>query len=286
MCVTFDNGFLSEHAKKNIKNAVTETNADHILYTVNRKVLLKLYKLALQESSQFCSVCMSGIEGCIEQFRGDTPLVVTGNGKLTDYLTFIPELFQSGDNYYFNKMTGQNPLGKEAGSMAGTIEPVWYIFTRKLFHSAKKFLKNPKQIFMKQPVTGGKSRIDLYDYVEISNERIIEIIKEEMGWTAPDEFEHMDCLLHDMQHYVNKLKFDELSLHTFHRSYLVRKGEISREEALQLESEELNNPMQPSILNHFLEEIEMTEDEFFSSVKDWKKIDKFRSRDKRMLTSI
>ena len=285
LCVTFDNGYLSEHAKKNIKNAVAAANADHVFFSVDRNALLKMYKLALQKSSQFCSVCMKGIEQCVEKNRPGIPLIVTGNGARVDYLTFIPELFQSGEDSYFTKMIGENPVKKEAEPLFENKRSLPYRFAREVYHFMRRLLMIPKKILLKKPAVSGIDHIDLYNYIELSQDKIVEILEKEMGWTSPDgNIEHMDCQLHEMQHYVNALKFDEVTLHTFHRSYLVRKGEITREEALRLESEELKNPVEPKIFNSFLKELEMTKDDFISSVKDWKKIDKFRSPKNRMFT--
>lgn len=283
LCVTFDNGFLSEQAKKNIKSGAAAANADHIFFSINRNVLLRLYKLALQESSQFCSICMRGIEQCVEANRSNIPLIVTGNGARVDYLTFIPELFQSGDNNYFTKMIGESYLKKDAKILFENKRSLPYRCTREIYHFVKRIFMIPQKKLLKKTITSDIGYIDLYNYIDLPQNRMIEIIEREMGWSSSDEeIEHMDCLLHEMQHYVNALKFDEITLHTFHRSYLVRTGEITKEDALRLESEELKSPIQPKILNSFLKEIEMTKDDFLSSVKDWKKIDKFRSRDKRM----
>jgi 3'-phosphoadenosine 5'-phosphosulfate sulfotransferase (PAPS reductase)/FAD synthetase len=42
LCVTFDNGYLSEHAKNNFENAINATRADHIFYNANPNVLHEL----------------------------------------------------------------------------------------------------------------------------------------------------------------------------------------------------------------------------------------------------
>jgi tRNA(Ile)-lysidine synthase TilS/MesJ len=43
LCVTFDNGLMSEHAKSNIKKAIEITQSDHIYYNVPRNRLLNLF---------------------------------------------------------------------------------------------------------------------------------------------------------------------------------------------------------------------------------------------------
>ena len=41
---------------------------------------------------------------------------------------------------------------------------------------------------------------------------------------------------------------------------------------------ELQKQIEPKVLDSFLEQIEMSHDEFYSSVKDWKNLDKFRNK--------
>ena len=271
LCVTFDNGFLSEHARKNIRSATEAANADHIYYSINRDTLLKLYNLSIKKSGQFCSVCMGGIRLCnefpLKSF--DIPLKVSGDGKRVSYLSAFPEVFEGGNAYSFSKMVEGDPLAKEARPLLLTKPSMWKRGINKMQRISRKMFNIP--------VSTDPVQIQLYDYVEFSAEKIAKTIKEEMGWTTPSgEFEHMDCLLHEMQHYVNIFKFDEITMHTFYRSYLVRLGDITREEALALENEELKNPKQPEILNSFLEQIKMNKDEFYDSVKDWRKLDSFR----------
>ena len=97
-----------------------------------------------------------------------------------------------------------------------------------------------------------------------------------MGWCAPvDRFEHVDCSLAELKLYVQMLKFPELTPTTIRHSGLVRSREMSRSEALRVESENLSNPAVPHMLHSFLEEIDMTQDEFEQSASDWEKASQF-----------
>jgi hypothetical protein len=277
LAVTFDNGFLSDHAKSNIRNAVESADADHVFYTINRNTLLKLYNLALRQSGQFCSVCMRGISLCNEfpPKCFDIPLKISGDGKRVSYLNSFPEVFESGSAYYLTKMVKGDPLEKESKAMLLAERSLWERGREKAIYIFNKILKTP--------VDKGPVQIQLYDHVEFSAEKILNTIQEEMGWTKPEgEFEHMDCLLHEMQHFVNIFKFKEITQHTFYRSYLIRLKEMTRDEALSLENEDLNNPREPEILESFLEEIKMSRAEFYSAVSNWKKIDGFRPGNRRI----
>ena len=274
LCITFDNGFLSEFARKNISKAVELAKADHIYYQINRESLLKLYNLSLKKSGQFCSICMRGInmssEFPLKSFN--IPLIISGNGNRISYLSGFPEVFQGGDVYHITNMVSDDPIKKEVKNMILSNESVYQKIIRKL---NTVFIR----IFNQRLFNKSTTSLNLYDYVEFSPDVILQTIKNEMGWTQPEgEYEHVDCLLHEMQHYVNIFKFEGITLHTFYRSYLVRMGIMPRDEALSLEHEELQNKKEPEVLDSFLEQIKMSREEFYSSVVDWKNLDKFRNK--------
>lgn len=119
--------------------------------------------------------------------------------------------------------------------------------------------------------------VNVYDYVFPSVEEIYTILKHEMAWTAPESgAEHMDCLLHGIPFYIHTLKFAQLTSTTLHHSHLIRLGRMDRQEALRIENKKLENPEVPSMLDPFLEEIDMTRDEFASYVRDWRRVYKYR----------
>lgn len=122
LCVTFDNGFMSQHARSNISNALRATNADHIFYTVNRKLLLKLYRLLLSKTGDFCSVCMRGISVCMWDMAIELgiPLVISGAGKRVAYLSSIPELFQGGDVTFLRNVLQGEQIEKDALALQWT----------------------------------------------------------------------------------------------------------------------------------------------------------------------
>ncbi len=61
---------------------------------------------------------------------------------------------------------------------------------------------------------------------------------------------------------------------------------MTREEAINLEKNKLINPQIPQELNSFLSEIGMSKVEFESSVRDWRKMDKFRDKKKDAIESL
>ncbi|NCC52038.1 MAG: hypothetical protein EOM20_12590 [Spartobacteria bacterium] len=275
LCVTFDNGYLSDHARQNIHNAVDATRADHIFYRPNRNTLLALYRLFIERCGNFCPVCMRGISAAthlaVERFN--IPLIVTGDGQRITYSAFIRELFEAGDVNFFRAVVGANPVKEEARALLA--DPYPWNFNRVLraigdltgrqFSSVARF-------------------IPLWDYVDVPTEEMYTTLENEMGWTlggANDE--HSDCLLHNIVPYIHRLKFPEVTPTTLKNSARVRWGQMAREEALSIEEAQLSAPPEePADLAPFLEEIGMTRETFHNAVRDWRTISAFRDKGGRL----
>ncbi|MBN1877026.1 MAG: hypothetical protein JXA33_22580 [Anaerolineae bacterium] len=122
LSVTFDNGYLAEPARANIKNAMEATGADHLMFTPNRANLLNLYKQFLETSGDFCSVCMRGIHvSTVTATKAfDIPLVVTGNGNRFAYLNMMEEVFQYGDASFFRNVLAESATPEDL-SLLGAI---------------------------------------------------------------------------------------------------------------------------------------------------------------------
>lgn len=290
LCVTFDNGFLTEQARTNIRNAVDATGADHLLYSVNRDHLLGWYRQCLEKSGEFCFVCMRGIAVATERAAAafNVPLIVNGGGRRVAYLSTAPEVFQSGDDVTFRNIIGGGAAGWGSTSVLGASfspgpgqgAPPRQMRLRAM---ASKLLRLARRVvdrslrMLEPPVSNTPMNIALFDYLDIDPEQVYQTLRGEMGWAnPPGQLEHMDCTLHELPFYIHTKKFPELTRHTFYRSGLVRRGLMGREEALLAEEEELATSTAPSALEPFLEEIGLSKAEFEDAVQDWRKIEQFR----------
>jgi hypothetical protein len=273
LCVTFDNGYLSEHAKMNIQRAISATHADHVLYTANPNVLLELYGLFLKKTGNFCPACMRGIEVATqiayEKYR--PPLVIYGGGRKVTYAGLFPEVFQGGDVMFFRNVV----RGEKAVRMARAFLSPW--IGRQISKGTREILK----LFRLENAFLGSYTyyMNIYDYIDASFGSIRETLEREMDWKSPEgSFEHMDCQLHDIPTYIHTLKFPELTPTTLYNSHQVRLGLMKREEALQIEEDNLRKRQEPRGLELFLQKIGMSRKEFDNSVLDWKKMDGFRDK--------
>ena len=277
LCVTFDNCFLSEYAKTNIKNAIKATNADHKFYRINHHLMLKLYKTFIAKTGDFCSACMRGIEQSkkiAEYYK--IPLIIDGGGRRTTYLSFHPEVFQNGDEDYFKNVIKGEPIEKSAIQMSR--ESLSWKFNCGVTQACR-LLKVPNPILRQH-------QVHLYDYIYTPVDRIINILSKEMGWKKPvDETEHIDCTLQGIYSYGLSLKFPEITATTFHHIGKIRLGEMTREEAMTIEQEKLGNIQIPRELDSFLSEIGMSRDEFESSMRNWRNKEKFLPKNKNIFIS-
>lgn len=282
LCVTFDNGYLSDHARANIKNATEAAGADHIYYSIGRDTLLRLYRLFLAKCGNFCPACHRGAEASVEivlrAFK--IPLAVGGHGRRISYLSIVPEVFQGGDVHFFRNAVKGDPLEKEVGLLWHTFPSYREAVISKLrrFRVARvgfRLLGFPRSFVpLVTPVIG------LFDWIDVPYDEVYSTLEREMGWTKPSGHpEHMDCLVHEIPPYIHTLKFPELTTGTIYRSGMVRLGEMTRAEAMKVENEELASPKEtPHLLDAFLTEIGMSKDELEASVQDWRTIEQFRKK--------
>jgi len=263
LAVTLDHGFLSNPAKENIKNAISATNADHIFYTINRENSNQLFKTFVEKTGNFCSACMRQINYAVEIAVKifNVPLVIQGSGRRVEYVSQIKEVSSLHTPSYF------------ANVLKGTDSEERF-----------NFLSSNKYKLEFQRITGGildilglkrsslmrffSQHLALYDYIYKPYPEIIEILKREMNWKDVFGFiEHLDCELHDVPFYVQTLRIRNISKSTLHSSGLIRQGIMSRDEALQKEEFELKNDNPPKELLRFLENNQITLEEYTDIVK-------------------
>lgn len=276
--VTFDNGFLSPNALDNIRNAIRSTRADHVMIAANRPTMLKLYRLFLEKTGTFCPPCLRGIGLALNAAQlYKIPLTVSGTGWQVTYLAGVPEVFQEGSVDFVRNVVKGEPIEKDISALLQGNDS--WNFDR-LYRIAGRLLN--------RPWLARSMYVRLYDYFDPDYDKIYDIIKREMGWTAGDEAnaEHLDCELHGVAGYLHSLKFPELTGHTIHRAGLVRMGKTDRDFALAEDLKEKASLTPPAGLKPFLDEIGMSLEEFLAKVGDWRTVTRFRSKKRNPLRSL
>ena len=101
----------------------------------------------------------------------------------------------------------------------------------------------------------------LAEYIDWNTKNIQETIRRELGWESPEESEHMDCIIHPIQNYIQTRRFPEIELDRLRLAKLIMVGQMTREEALYKLQNSKTRDSKPA-LYRFLEDIKMTKEEF------------------------
>jgi hypothetical protein len=241
MAVTWDNGFLSEHARKNISNACDALGVDHMYYGINRQLLMRLYRFFFLETGFLCPVCMRGIGVTIgrSQLAFNIPLAIRGTSRRTEE-HIAPEFFIPGNLDFLENVLKGSRLEEEASVL---LSPVG--------------------------ITSAPPIIQLPDYMEWDYDKIYETITKELGWKAPSaNAEHADCKVENIVSYIRYKKFPALIPDMLRFSKLVTCGQMTRREAKQRVAESRRLIKDPDNLEWFLETLGINREEMDKVLED------------------
>lgn len=264
LAVTLDNGFLTQSAKDNIRNAIASSNADHFFYTLNRENSSALFKTFIKKTGDFCNACMRGINYSVEIAVRifNIPLVIKGSGRRVQYVSQIKEVSSLNTASYFANVI------KETASE----EKFRHLSTNKNKLEFQKIAGGVCDILGIKRTTLMRfipQHIGIYDYIYLPFHEIIEILRKEMNWSdSKGSIEHLDCDLHDVPFYKDTLRVPYITKYTFHSSGLIRQNLLTREEALMKEELELRKKNPPLELINFLKENNMSYEEYSNAVRN------------------
>ena len=249
LAVTADNGYLSEYAKNNIDKACRKLGVEHIYYCFNKKLMNRLYALFVRKTGYPCSVCMRTIAVGINKVADmyNIPLVIQGTSLKTE-LPLSREMAEHGHLPHVRSVLKGEPIATECKRILFDKS-----VRRKIGHALFELSGR------KRPIT--YAWFNLADYIDWNYKTIIVTIQRELDWTAPAETEHMDCIIHPIQKYIQIRRFPNLDLDRLKLARLIMAGQITREEALR----KIETPAEQcptSVLKLFLNSIEMSKDEF------------------------
>jgi N-acetyl sugar amidotransferase len=249
LAYTADNGYLSEHAKKNIDKACKSLGVEHVYYRFNTELMNRLYALFVRKTGYPCSACMRAIATGIYKLADmyDIPIVIQGTSLRTE-LPLSREMAEHGR------------LSHVRGVLKG--EPIAAV-CRRLLCDMSLARKVGHVLFR----LSGRKRLTTYawfnlaDYIDWNYDIIVDTIQRELDWKGPAEAEHMDCVIHPIQKYIQIRRFPHLDLDKLRFARLIMAGQMTREEALR-KIEKPAEQCPEAVLNLFLKNIEMSKDEF------------------------
>ena len=259
LAVTWDNGFLSEHAKENIRNACEELRVDHTYYGMNKPLLMKLYRHSFLETGFFCPVCLQGMGVAIErtQTAFEIPLAIKGTSRRTEEHV-SPEYFVEGGISFIENLLQGSEWEKDAAA-----------------------LLQPAGIF------SSPRAIQLPNYVDWNYDAIYKTIKAELGWKAHSgDAEHTDCKVDNIVNWIRYKKYNVLVPEMLRFSKLVTAGQMTRDEALRRVSANKKALKEPENLDFFLNSLGISRQEMEEILADKHRHMKYLKQNSRVLRRL
>ena len=209
LAVHFNNGWVSEAARKNIENALRILDVEMRTVTYDWEDLKNLFVAGLKASTpDICLCCMIGIFSALYQTAVEEGIryIVLGTSFRTEGI--VPLKWRCIDGKYFDDVVKKFGKGKVKGFNKLRVSNIFYY----------SFLKNIKTVQF--PL-----------YVEYDKEKIRKTLENELGWVHGGE-SHFDCDFHSLMHYLRIVKFNA-DKRKIDFSALVRSKQMSREAALE-----------------------------------------------------
>jgi len=240
LAFNFNNGFQSEIAKQNLENAIEELDIDFVKAGPSWKMLKKLYALFFLKTGEFCTPCNAGIWSMSYKVAQDfsIPLVVSGSSdRMAERLPKGGRIYRWSTSYFREVVRDEIPIEdlKE------------YLHLPQNFHN--NMLRSISDCFHSSE---NINVLPLPDYVDWDIKLILGTLKNELNWQQnPAKFHHIDCIMDSVGKYFKQKKWGFSAVTRY--SMLVRNGQITRDEALELTIlEEKNVSQEPPELRLWL----------------------------------
>jgi amino acid adenylation domain-containing protein len=247
LCLTLDNGFLSDEAKANIRAVAEDLNLDHRF--MDTKAMNEIFLDSISRFSNVCQGCFKTIYSlALKVARQEgIPAIATGLSRGQFFETRLtPELFQSG------------PVTAEA--LDKMVEEA-----RRSYHRAKDAValnlgfpdEDDPQIF--EEITF----LDIYRYIDVPVSEIYRTLSAR-GWKRPrDTGRSTNCRINDLGIFVHTARE---GYHNYAVPYAwdVRLGAKTREEAMA----ELQDEIDPKGIEALMDEVGLDPDARADGSKD------------------
>ena len=215
----FDNGFESEFARQNLKNAVSKLDVDYITFRPDWDVAKKLYSLFFRKTGEFCTPCNVGIWSTSYRTAKEMsiPLIVMGaSGKIEEQFPPGSQVYSWSTTYFKKVIQGEIPFELARDYLCfsqGPLRGIGRLISRHF------------------SILEGVRIISLPNFVEWNIKSILKTLETEMNWRhPPDKHRHVDCIMDPVRVFLTQKKLGFSAAAWY--STLIRSGQMSREEAL------------------------------------------------------
>jgi len=237
---TFDNGFLSDYAKNNIKNLVEKTGVDHFFHKAEWDFQKKLYKKFMKTRGIPCKGCSLGAYGTSFKFafEKNIPFVIHGRTPSQIFREFIPEStdptipFIKNNLQEYNKEKQIETLITVADRLMNLTSGIGKNNEELLNKLLKEFFPDVSELLTSDTIP---EFLGFFLYYPYNEKNIKNVLEKELKWTRPKKdktFSHADCLIHDAVEYIRYKKFGYTIIEP-EISVLIRQNKKTKEKALK-----------------------------------------------------
>ena len=225
LAFNFDNGFESDFAKQNLKNAVSNLDVDYITFRPDWDIAKKLYALFFRKTGEFCTPCNVGIWSTSYRVAKEMgiPLIVRGSsGK-------IEEQFPPGSHVYSWSMAYFRKVIR--GEIPFKLARDYLYFSEGLLQGIGRLISRHFSMLK------GVRIISLPNFVDWNVKSILKTLKMETNWRhPPNKHRHVDCIMDPVRVFLTQKKLGFSAAAWY--STLIRSGQMTRGEALRRTIEE------------------------------------------------
>jgi len=263
LAITFDNGFLSDYAWRNVREIVNASGVDHLVYKPDWDAYREFYRATLHKLADPCVACSIG--GYILSVRGcrdlRIPFFIHGRSPMQMFRRWYPGTRDLGIRIVRRNLAAHSSLALGRDCRAITRRMQWLLLYLVPNLGLRRRL-------LRELLGAGFSRYDItpeflafflfepYDEASIVNH--LETL--DIGYQRPANHSllgHGDCLIHDaaaflyeQHHGVNRVLPDVATM--------LRFGTITQEQAHEIIA--ANTPTEEAVeisIGHLLERLEM-----------------------------
>ncbi len=258
LAVTFSHNWFTETGKRNLERLLETFAVDHMMFTPNRKLINRIAKKSIGVIGDSCWHCHAGVGAFVLQVavKFEIPLIVWGESIAEEGCRF--SYFESTkkdvfDEDYFVRVSAKSRVDDFAGGEVSRRELGMFRFP-----TSEEYRK------------AGICGFHLGDYMFWDEERQVEFIKKEFGWEEDKvdgtykKYKSVECVMPGLHDYTKFIKRG-FGRTTDHAARDVRAGLLTRAEAFELVKK--YDTERPEIMDYFLKETGMTEQELIEKVK-------------------
>jgi hypothetical protein len=268
LTVTYDNGFLTEHAKKTVNDIVRNLGVEHSFYRPNWDTLKAFYRVSLRKYGDPCMACSVGgyslaLKACNER---RIPFFIHGRSPSQMFKHFYARSRDYSINLTLDNLKPHSftRLYKRYRK----IDRLGRIFLYLLLRNRDERRRVYDEFFKPGPLRREflPEFLGFFLFEPYDEEKIKRFLEErKIGYRRPENdgiLGHADCLIHDACAYLYETKHG-VGLTTLEAAAMRRQGKVTLEEAEEILARNTSEreAVQESI-HHLLKKLDMTQRQF------------------------